>query len=98
MDQGIKVIAIHFMPNNGNRIKGFADVKIGDWVVREFRILADWDGMKVVPPRVSWRGTDGVIKFKTVVSLPQDIKERVNTLILEKFEEEREIAEKQSTT
>ena len=60
MNRELEIISLHFMPNNGGRIKGFADVRLGDLTIRDFRILAEWNGLKLVPPkgklaRYGWR-------------------------------------------
>jgi DNA-binding cell septation regulator SpoVG len=95
-EQPIEILALHPMPQNGSRIKGFIDIRLGDLIIREFRVLAEWNGsFKVVPPRISWKGTDGNMRFKTVISFPRDVKDRINALILSRFTAEEKDAERQ---
>lgn len=89
----IKVLEFHSMPSNESRIKAFVDVQVGEIIIREYRVLADWNGLKVVPPRTSWRGKDGTMKHKVIVSLPLDVREKVNSAILQRFKEEKRSAE-----
>lgn len=87
----IEVIEIRLL--NGNRpLKGFADVKLGDIIIRDFRIIKQ-NGQRafVSPPQVSWKDPDtGEIKFKGVLTIPPEQKQRIDLEILSAFQKEME--------
>jgi hypothetical protein len=86
----IEVLGIRLLPP-GRTLKAFVDVKVGDWIVREWRILKE-DGRRlwVAPPQISWKAPDGQIQYKTLITLPDDVKGQVEIAILSRFTEEME--------
>ena len=77
---------------SGDRaLKAFADIQLDDMVIREFRVIKE-NGKRpwVVSPQVSWKGQDGQIKYKTVITLPDEVKGQVDLAILKRFTEEME--------
>jgi hypothetical protein len=60
--------------HNGKPLRGFADVQIGQVLIRDFRIIQD-QGKRayVVAPQVSWRASTGAVLFKTLVTLSGSI-------------------------
>ena len=86
----IEVIEIRLL--NGDRpLKAFADVKMGNIIIREFRIIKE-NGKRpwVATPQISWKDTDGKIKYKTVITLPDELKGELDRIILNRFTEEME--------
>lgn len=72
-------------------LRGFADVQIGDIVIREFRVIKE-NGKRawVAAPQISWKGSDGHIQYKTIVTLRDEVKGRVDQVVLNRFTEEME--------
>lgn len=91
MSMEVKVLEVRLM--NGNRfLRGFADIQIGDWIIRDFRIIKK-NGTKafVSPPQVSWRDPEsGEIKYKGVLTIPPEQKQRIDVEILMAFQRELE--------
>lgn len=87
MSTDIEVLEIRLLL--GNRpFKAVADVKIGDWIIRDFRIIqAEGKSAWVTPPQSSWRLGDGAMTHKTLVKLPDDIEAEVSRAILKRFQE-----------
>lgn len=89
MDQ-IKVIEIRLMDGD-KPLRAFVDVQIGDWIVREWRVVKE-NGKRpwVAPPQISWKGPDGRIQYKTIITLPDELKGEIDRVILNRFTRETE--------
>ena len=87
----IEILEIRFLPGDRS-LRAFCDVKIGDWIVHDFRILKQ-NGQRafVSPPQVSWKdpGT-GEIKYKGILTIPPEQKQRIDTEILHAYQREME--------
>ncbi len=94
----VEVLELRLLPDTRS-LKCFADVKIGDWIVREWRVIQD-NGKRpfVAPPQVSWKGQDGQILYKTIITLPDELKGQIDFAILKRFTEEMEIRSGESTS
>lgn len=86
----IQVIELRLLP--GDRpLKAFCDVKLNGMVIREFRIIKENDKRPwIVSPQISWKDQSGQIKYKTVVTLPGEVKGQIDFAILKRFTEEME--------
>jgi DNA-binding cell septation regulator SpoVG len=88
----VTVERIRLLPN-GKPLKGFADVQIGEILVRDFRIIQD-SGQRayVASPQISWRDpADGTIRFKTIIKLlSNEMKGAIEVAILSEFQRARE--------
>ncbi len=87
----IRVIEIRPL-SDGRSLKAFVDIQVGDWVIHDFRIIKQ-NGQKafVSPPQVSWKDPEtGGIKFKGVLTIPPDQKQRIDTEILHAYQAEME--------
>ena len=88
--QVVEVISFHLTPN-GSGIRGFADIKVGDWIIRDWRVIKqDGKPLQVAPPQVSWRGQRGEMQYKTIVTLPDELRGQIDFAILKRFTEELE--------
>ena len=87
----IQVIEIRLLA--GERpLKAFCDVKVNDWLVHDFRIVKQ-DGQRafVSPPQVSWKDPEtGEIKYKGILTIPSEQKQRIEVEILSAFQKEME--------
>lgn len=87
----IQVIKIRLLA--GERpLKAFCDVKVNDWLVHDFRIVKQ-DGQRafVFPPQVSWKDPEtGEIKYKGILTIPSEQKQRIEVEILSAFQKEME--------
>jgi hypothetical protein len=92
MQDSIQLAEIKVLPHQNRPLKGFASVKVGDWVIHDFRIVQQ-DHMKVqiIPPQVSWKDPDtGEIKFKGILTIPSVQKQKIEILILHAYQMEVE--------
>jgi len=89
----MKIEVIEIRPlNDGRPLKAFADVQVGDWVIHDFRIIKQ-DGQRafVSPPQVSWKDpTTREIKYKGILTIPPEQKQRIDLEILSAFQKEME--------
>lgn len=78
---------------NGDRsLRAFVDLQIGDWIVREFRVIKE-NGKRpwVASPQTSWKDPEsGQIKYKTVITFPDELKGEIDRVVLNRFTEEME--------
>lgn len=88
----VKVLDIRLM-NGDKPLKAFCDIYIDEWdaTVREFRVIKQ-NGKRshVVAPQCSWKAPDGSIQYKTLITLPDEVKGQVDTAVLRAFDEEME--------
>ncbi len=87
----IKVIQIRHL-SDGKPLKGFADLQINDWIVRDFRIVGhNGQRLSVLPPQTSWKDPEtGEIRFKGILTIPPDQKQMIDTMILHAYQVEME--------
>ena len=73
-------------------LRAFANVKVGGWVIHDFRIIKQ-NGQRafVNSPQVSWRDSEtGDLKFKSILTIPPEEKEVIDTAILHAWRMELE--------
>ena len=87
----VEVLEIRLL-NGDKPLKAFADIKLEDSIViREFRVIKEnGKRFQVASPQLSWKASDGSIKYKTIVTLPDDVKGSIDLAILKRFIEEME--------
>jgi DNA-binding cell septation regulator SpoVG len=87
----IKIIEFRLL-NTDKPLRAFADIQIGDWIIREWRIIKE-NGKRpwVAPPQLSWKESEsGQIKYKTIITLPDELKGEIDRIILNHFTRETE--------
>jgi len=87
----IKVLEIRIL-NGDKPLKAFVDLLIGDMIIREWRIVKN-PGQRpwIAPPQLSWKDpVDGSIKYKTVVTLPDELKGQIDFSVLTAYGKEME--------
>jgi DNA-binding cell septation regulator SpoVG len=87
----IKVIEIRLLPGDRS-LKAFCDVRVDNWIIYDFRITQQsGQRLSVLPPQVSWKDPQtGAIRFKGVLTIPPEQKQRIDTEILHAFQREVE--------
>jgi DNA-binding cell septation regulator SpoVG len=87
----VEVVELRLL-NDGRPLKAFCDVKIDGWIIHDFRILKK-DGQRafVSPPQVSWKDPEsGEIRYKGILTIPPEQKQRIDTEILHAYQVEVE--------
>jgi DNA-binding cell septation regulator SpoVG len=86
----VKVIAIRKTRKPGP-LRGFSDVKMGAVLIQDFRIIETGGRLVVDSPQASWRDpATREIRFKSIVTLPPDLKQSVEIAVLHAWQEEME--------
>ena len=86
----IRVIDLRLMPGD-KTVRGFCDIEIGDWTVRDFRIIRQ-AGQKILVsyPQVSWKEPTGEIRYRSILTIPVEEKQRIDIAILSAYQLELE--------
>ena len=87
----IRVVEIRPL-SDGRPLRAFADVQVGDWIIYDFRVVQrSGEKASVLPPQVSWRDPQtGQIKYKGVLTIPPEQKQRIDVMILSAYQKEME--------
>lgn len=87
----IEVVEMKILSGNGDRrLKAFVSVKVGDWALHDWRIIQQ-PGQRawVSVPQASWRDESGQVRYRALLSLPGELKQRIDVAILSAWEEEK---------
>ena len=87
----IEILALRLLPE-GRSLRAFVDVRLDDWIIHDFRVIKQNDQKaSVSPPQVSWKDPQtGEIRFKGVLTIPPEQKQRIDTEILHAYQVEVE--------
>jgi DNA-binding cell septation regulator SpoVG len=84
----IQIIELRLL--SGDRpLKAFASVQIGGWTIHDWRVVKH-DGQRawISPPQTSWKTPGGGIKYRSLLSIPGELKQRIEIAILSAWEKE----------
>lgn len=82
----IEVLQIKLL-SGVRHLKAFADLRIGDWVVRDFRIIRENGGRILIDvPQSSWMNKETRrLQFKAILTLPSELKQEVDMAVLQAY-------------
>ena len=84
----VKVIGIRLLSTE-KPLKAFVDVQVGDWIIRDWRILKHNDERaQVSVPQVSWKDRSGTVKYRALLSVPGELRQRIELAILSAWDKE----------
>ncbi len=84
----VKVIKIRLL-NDGRPLRAFVDVQVGDWIIHEWRIIKkDRQRAWVSVPMASWKDFDHKVRYRALLSIPDELKQRIEVAILSAWEKE----------
>jgi DNA-binding cell septation regulator SpoVG len=76
--------------NNKGPLKAYVSVKVGDWTIHDWRIIKqDSQRCWISPPQTSWRDSQGQVHYKSLFSIPGELKQRIEVAILSAWEKEQ---------
>ena len=77
--------------NHSKPLRAFVDISLDDFVIRDFRIIKE-NGKRLVVacPQLSWKDKTGFIKYKTLITFPDETKGEIDRLILNAYHREME--------
>jgi DNA-binding cell septation regulator SpoVG len=87
----IRVLTVRILPD-GRPLRAFCDVQVGDWIIHDFRVVKQ-NGQRafVSSPQVSWKDPEtGQIKYKGILTIPPEQKQRIDIEVLHAYQEEME--------
>jgi hypothetical protein len=87
----VRVIELRLLPWD-KPLRAFVDIQVGDWIVRDWRIVKkNRSRATVLPPQVSWKDPEtGEIKFKGVLTIPSEEKQMIDAAVLSAYSRELE--------
>jgi DNA-binding cell septation regulator SpoVG len=76
---------------SGKSLKAFADVRLGEITIRDFRVVKE-DGRRlhVKVPFLTYKDQMGRLKFRPVIVLPDEVRGEVDLAILSAYQREME--------
>ncbi len=85
----IRVTEMKVIENKGP-LKAYAAVRLDDWVTYDWRIVQQ-NGQRawVSPPQATWKGPDGRVRYRSLLSIPGELKQKVEVAILSAWELEK---------
>jgi len=90
MNSEIKVVEFNLLNNGDKPLKAFASVQVGDWVINDWRVIQK-PGQRawVSVPQTSWKDKEGKIQYRALLSIPGELKQRIEVAILSAWEKEK---------
>jgi DNA-binding cell septation regulator SpoVG len=85
----IEIQAIR-LTNTGSSLRAFVDVKVGTWIINDWRVWQQNGRAYVSVPQSSWKDPSGQIKFKPILTIPDDQLQQIQTAILHAYHQEKE--------
>lgn len=85
----IEVVSLRLVDPKESGLRGFADIKLDDILIRDFRITQRTGRPIVEVPHTTYK-KNGQIKFNPVVTFPDELKAQVDTVILTAYFREKE--------
>ena len=84
----VRVIEIRPL-SDGRPLRAFVDIQVGDWIIYEWRIIKK-DGQRawVSVPMASWKDLDHKVRYRALLSIPDELKQRIEVAILSAWEKE----------
>ena len=82
----IVVIAIRVTSFRGKPLLAFADVQIGDLILKDFRVMERMGGGAYVKaPFVTYKNKSGQLRFRQIIDLPSEMRRQIDVAILNAF-------------
>lgn len=85
----IEVVSLRLVEPKESGLRGFADVKLNDILIRDFRIVQRNSKPFVEGPHTT-RKKDGQMFFNQIITFPEELRVQINTAILTAFFREQE--------
>ena len=86
----VKVVEIR-KPRKPGPLRAFVDVRLGNLLVRDFRVIQDNGGRPYVKlPFCTYKNESGELCFRQIIDLPDEVRGQVDTAILSAFYREKE--------
>jgi hypothetical protein len=80
----IRVLEVRFMPGS-KATRAFADIRIGEITIRDFRIYQPNGKLSVQNPFTAYRDRAGNLCFRQIINLPASVENEAHALILAEY-------------
>jgi len=88
--QEIKIIEIKPLLNGGP-LRAYVTISVGSWVIYDWRIIQrDGERILVSVPQTSWKNREGQVRYRALLSIPGEQKQRIEFAILSAWKKEIE--------
>jgi hypothetical protein len=85
----ISILHIRLLPGLKST-RAFVDIEIDGITLRDFRVMQNGGRPYVKAPFQTYKNSVGEIQFRQIIDLPDEVRGRVDTLILSAFYREKE--------
>jgi len=86
--EDIRVLKIICLPGD-RTLKAYVDVQVGSWTINDWRILQKPDErVQILGPQVSYRDSKGTIRYRNLLLIPNELRQRIEVAILSSWEKE----------
>ena len=93
--QEIEIIEIKPLLNGGP-VRAYVTVKVGDWTIFDWRVIQrDGERILVSVPQTSWRNREGQVRYRALLTIPGELKQRIEVAILSAWEKENQSERRQ---
>lgn len=88
-DEQIKIVRIQLSPDDGRPLRARVDIQIGDLVIYDWRIIKQSNQRaQVSVPQISWRDREGRVRYRELMTMPGELKQRIDVQILAAWQKE----------
>lgn len=85
----ITITSLRLVDPKESGLRGFADIRLDDISIRDYRIVQRHGRTFVEGPHTTFK-KDGQVRFNQIVSFPDELKVRVDSMILTAYFTEKE--------
>lgn len=87
----IRVLRIECRPEGSGALRAVVDLQIGDWIVYGWRVIKQkGQRVQIQTPQVSWKDREGRVKYQSLLSIPGELKQRIDIAVISCWEKELE--------
>jgi len=82
----MEIRILDFKSVNKGSLRAFADIQYGEFIFRDLRVIKE-NGKRawVAAPQTTWKEDSGNIRYKTVITFPEETKQQIDRVILDRF-------------
>jgi len=85
----IEVLEVKPLSADGRPLRGFASVKVGDWIIHDWRIVQKpGERVWVSVPQVSWKDRTGTVRYRALLSISGELRQQIEVAILSAWKKE----------
>lgn len=86
----VEVVELKLISNSSRSLKGVADVKNGDLTIFNWKVVQQENHrVQAEMPQVAWRDSSGQLRFRKLLSIPGEFRQRIEVAILSAWEKEK---------